>query len=799
MRVLILSLIIISMPCLLSAQTVKVIDSEDRQPLKDVAVFNQNKNRFVYTDLSGEFRIDAFRESDRIYFQHPSYEDIILTRSQLEEMDYTVMLQYKTFEIDEFVVSANRWEQNKDEIPSRITPVRQARVEFANPQTAADLLGISGEVYVQKSQLGGGSPMIRGFATHRVLLVVDGVRMNNAIFREGNLQNVISLDPNIIGNTEIVFGPGAVMYGSDAIGGVMDFHTKKALLSTGDKPNLKLNAMGRSSSANNEKTVHADINIGGKKMAFLASYTFSDYDHLRMGSIGNESYRRTEYQQWTGSTDIVVPNSRPDRQIPSAYDQHNFSAKARFQPGEELDISLIHHTGISSDIPRYDRMIERRDGDLRYGDWYYGPQKWMLNIARLEWKPGNRLFDAMKVVAARQDFGESRHDRKFGSSLIRERYEEVIAWSLGTDFEKELGRTLLFYGFEAVTNSVNSTGRSRDIITGDTSPAASRYPDGINRYNMVSLYSGFKYSLPGSVFLNGGLRYNYTGLRSTFTDDSFYEFPFDEIRIKNGALTGALGAVWKPDDKTRFNLNASTGFRAPNVDDAGKVFDSEPGAVVMPNPGLKPEYAWNIDFGFSRDLFNILHLELTGFMTWLDDAMVRRDFTFNGADSIVYEGEMSKVMAIVNAGSATIYGGHMSLQLSPVRNLRIKSNLNLTAGTDDEGVPFRHVPPTYGSTHVIYENRKLRLDLYSRYNGEMPYEKMAPSERSKTHMYAEDSSGNPFSPSWYTLNFKLAYQLGNMAIVNLGVENILDHRYRPYASGIASPGRNFIVGLRLKV
>jgi hemoglobin/transferrin/lactoferrin receptor protein len=94
-----------------------------------------------------------------------------------------------------------------------------------NPQTSADLLANSGHVFVQKSQLGGGSPMIRGFSTNRVLITVDGIRLNNAIFRGGNVHNVISINPFNIEKTEIILGSGSVIYGSDAIGGVMNFYT----------------------------------------------------------------------------------------------------------------------------------------------------------------------------------------------------------------------------------------------------------------------------------------------------------------------------------------------------------------------------------------------------------------------------------------------------------------------------------------------------------------------------------------------------------------------------------------------
>ena len=123
------------------------------------------------------------------------------------------------------VVSANKWEQKLNEVPNKIVKINKNDILRNNPQTSADLLGQSGNVFIQKSQLGGGSPMIRGFATNRVLLVADGVRMNNAIYRSGNLQNVISIDPLSTETAEVIFGPGTVIYGSDAIGGVMDFHT----------------------------------------------------------------------------------------------------------------------------------------------------------------------------------------------------------------------------------------------------------------------------------------------------------------------------------------------------------------------------------------------------------------------------------------------------------------------------------------------------------------------------------------------------------------------------------------------
>ncbi len=245
------------------SQTITVVDNEELKPISDVAILNESKTKFILTNRSGKADISSFGEKEMICFQHFTFERVCLSLDEIKKTGFLIKLTRKIFAIEEFVMSANRWEQNKNEVPNKITSILKPAVELQNPQTAADLIGISDEVYIQKSQLGGGSPMIRGFATNRILIVVDGVRMNNAIYREGNIHNVISLDPSAIESTEIIFGPGASVYGSDAIGGVMDFHTKKALFSTGEKLYIKADAFTRFSSANKEKTGHFDFTWHG--------------------------------------------------------------------------------------------------------------------------------------------------------------------------------------------------------------------------------------------------------------------------------------------------------------------------------------------------------------------------------------------------------------------------------------------------------------------------------------------------------------------------------------------------------
>ena len=282
------------------------------------------------------------------------------------------------------------------------------------------------------------------------------------------------------------------VYGSDAIGGVMDFHTKKALFSTGEKAYIKADAFTRYSSAAREKTNHLDINIGGKKLAFLSAITYSDFDHLRMGSRNNPEYSRPEYVMNIAGTDTVVSNSDPDLQVSSGYNQINTLNKLRIRLSEAIDISLANHFSKLSDVPRYDRLIQYKNGRLRYGDWYYGPQEWMMNSLRTEIKKETRFFDAAVITLAQQNYSESRHDREFGIYSMNEQYDKVGIISLNTDFDKKLKNEnqIIYYGFEYVFNNVKSEADEPNLFSGETIPAAPRYPDGKNKYSGASAYTG---------------------------------------------------------------------------------------------------------------------------------------------------------------------------------------------------------------------------------------------------------------------------------------------------------------------
>jgi hemoglobin/transferrin/lactoferrin receptor protein len=703
-------------------------------------------------------------------------------------------------DLDEVVVSFNKWEQSRNEIPNRIEKINRQDVRLRNPQTTADLLSQMGSVFIQKSQLSGGSPMIRGFATNRVLIVSDGVRMNNAIYRSGNVQNIISIDPFTIESGEVVFGPGSLIYGSDAIGGVMDFRSVTPQFSTNEKWHVGGNTALRYSTANEEKTIHAAIQLGSKKWAYFGSFTSSEFNDLKMGLRGGQdSYQRPNYVQRIGNIDSIFINPDPRVQRFSGYSQINALQKIRYSPGKHWDLQYAFTYAGTGDAPRYDRLIQNRNGKPRFAEWSYGPMLWRMHALTGVHNRKNLFYDESRWIAAFQDYAESRIDRTRATLLRTIQSEAVDAFSFNWDAQKLLGKTQLFYGLEQVNNKVGSIGTRTNISSSAVTPFVSRYPDN-SRWSASGVYLSQKTAVGQHFTLLSGLRYSYNTLSAVF-DTVFIMFPYKTMDIRDGGLTGNLGGVYRSSEQWQWNANFSTGYRMPNIDDAGKLFESVPGNITVPNPALRSEYAWNVETGFVFRLPSKIRLEVNVFHTLLDNAIVRRPFAFNGSDSISFGGTMSRVEALQNVSKATVWGLQLSAQWNIMPSLVWQGNANWIAGkeTDDlrnEQVPLRHAPPFYSNSLLRFSKNKLFVEASFYSNAPVAFTKLSPSERIKTDIYATDPAGNPYAPGWYTLNVKTSYQLRKGLSISAGWENITNQRYRPYSSGLVAAGSNIILSLR---
>lgn len=709
--------------------------------------------------------------------------------------------------LSEIVISANKIPEQRRNIAQQIKVVTPAVIRNLNAQTSGDLIQNTGQVALQKSQQGGGSPILRGFEASRVLLMIDGIRMNNLIYRAGHLQNIVTVDNNMLDRAEVLFGPSSTVYGSDALGGVVHFYTRNPELSE-EGFKASGNAFFRHSTANQENTSHVDVNLGGKRFASLTSLTYSYFDHLTMGkeinpSLGEPFGVRPHYVQRSAdnTTDLLMANGDPYKQVQSGYKQWDVLQKFMFRQSDRVRHLVNIQYSNSTDVPRYDRLTDPQGSGLRFAEWYYGPQMRFLSAYNLQVdKPGS-FADQFSATVSYQKLEESRHDRRFNNNNRNDRVENVDVMAVTLDFSKQLGKNSLRYGFDSQFNTVKSTAVQTNITTGATVPQSTRYPDGDNTMNMLALYATHTLELSDKWILNDGIRLGMSSLRSTFVDKTFYPFPYDEISQSPTYVTGNAGIIYAPTS-WKFSFMASAGFRVPNIDDMAKVFDSQTGdptttgTLVVPNPDLKPEKTLNADIGVTKFFGDKVRVEGTFFATDFYDAIVVLPSTLNGQPTVVYDGFPANVVSSQNAQKAYILGYSLALRADITEHWVLTASYNDTRGrvrSTPYETPLDHIPPAFGRLGIQFLSKKFRGEFFTSFNGWKRLEEYSGSGEDNAQ-YAPSEG----MPSWYTLNLRLGYEFNPMFTLQAGADNLLDLQYRTFASGINAPGRNLFATLRVK-
>ena len=805
------------------AQTLEIFDRATEKRIEDVAAFGTRKAVSVISNKRGELRLDGFQLQDTIIFQHTAYIDFFYTKRQLKSMEYKMYMVRDVHMLKEVVLSASKTEEKREDIPTQMDIIDYRDVARLNPQTTADMLMSNGSISVQKSQMGGGSPVIRGFEANKVLLVVDGVRMNNAIYRSGHLQNAITVDHSVLERTEIIFGPSSVVYGSDALGGVVHFYTKQPLLAFNDSTiNQKINGYIRYSSANREQTTHFDFQVGFKKIGLLTGITHSDFRDLRSGADYHPDYPdfgklAKYYSRTTEGNDTMLVNSQENLQRNTGYNQVNLLQKVFFRPNPKVGFTLNVQYSSSSLIPRYDKLNDIKNDTIKYAEWHYGPQDRLFTALRTQLTSETGFYDEATVILGYQKVGEDRITRKFRNDWRTTRNEEVNVLTFNADMYKSIDSVRNFqYGVEATHNKVLSKAEAFNVNDSTEAYAATRYPDGGSDVQSAAAYLTYKWWLNKMLLLNAGIRYSQVSMSSKFKENSLYDFSFDKIDINTSAFNGSAGLVIRPSNFWQFNISTATGFRAPNVDDYGKVF-SKDDFVVVPNPDLVPEFVKSAEIGIVRKFKDkVSEIKILGYYTLLTNAIVRRDYKLNGEDSLVYDGDTVRITANTNSNEAIVYGAFLGVKWRLFEGMILESNVNYTHGEDlTDKVPLSHIPPIFGKTSLNYQFQKgkrlkpLKVSVYTFYNG---WKRLVEYGSASVDNLSEATVDG--MPAWYTLNFNGSYEFkiktphyeGEQAIQNvedhrilmlqLGVENIMDLHYRYFASGISAPGRNFVLTLR---
>lgn len=708
--------------------------------------------------------------------------------------------------LEEAVIYTNKFREKVKHTAQQALVIDKKSIANIHAANTADLLQAGGKVFVQKSQQGGGSPVLRGFEASRVLLLVDGIRMNNAIYRAGHLHNAITVDQNILESVEVLMGPASTLHGSDALGGAIHFRTKPVILSDHNKTQISGHQFLRYRTVNKEVSGHVDVNLGTRKFGWLQSYTFSKFGDLKMGSRYPNQYphfgRRSQYIETKGGIDRLVRNTDERIQKFSGYQQWDITQKMLYQPSAKIAHAFNLQLSNSTDVPRYDRLQDTKDfggtvgRTLRFAEWYYGPQFRSLAAYQVRWML--HADQEFNFQVHHQFIRESRQTREYLQyEKFDSRREQIQVWGFNLDARTKRGKDEFTYGMDGQWNDLNSKADRTNLRTGTKTAIDTRYPDGQNRMLFWGLYGQHLRKIQNSKWvLNDGIRLQHVSLRSTLLNNSFFNFPFTEIRQDHLALTGNVGIVYNPDAAGRLALNLSSGFRTPNIDDAARVFESSTlqRRLILPNPSIRPERTYNADLNWIFRLAEKIRFEGALFYTLYRNAIALAPYRLNGSDSVDYNGARSALYANQNARKGYLAGVQFRLGFDLGRGWSLDNTLTQTQGryqTADGELPLDHIPPVFGRSGLQYQHKKFQTEAFLLFNG---WKRLRDYnlEGEDNLQYATPDG----MPSWMTLNWRFQVAVSKTLQIQGSVENLLDRNYRVFASGLSAPGRSWMIAVR---
>jgi len=795
-----------------SAQNCIIFDKDTENPIQYVQVTNEDNSKSAISDKNGKVDLGIFSQMELLTFSHVSYVEFELIKKQIYKNNIVIFLQFKSELLNEVFLSASKAREKTTRIAEQIAIVSNKDIQNSSSQTTADILAEIPGIKIQKTQFGGGSPVIRGMEANRILLVVDGVRMNNAIYRKGHLQNSITISPNLLERIEVIFGPSSVVYGSDALGGVIHYYTRTP--KTSEKTNINTEFLSRVSSVNEEFTAQVGIEAQMKKVATYTSISFSRFGDLKMGESRAHGFQEWGKQyQYSNNTNtfynpIPLDNTNPDKQRNVGFSQIDFLQKVLIPFDEKNNMIFNIQYSTSSDIGRFDKLMETTENELKYANWYYGPQKRFLFSTQFNLDLDKQSMNEGVITMAYQNIKESRIQRKFDSFDRSSRFEDVNVYSINGDFttnftklkDKNFG-----YGFEMAYNDVRSTSKGEILevkdneITGisDTYRVQTRYPDGGSNYLSSAIYADYRQDIKKRSTLNTGIRLTNTNLNATWIDTTYISIPDKDIHLRNTAVTLTVGYVFKPNQNWQINGVLSSGFRSPNIDDIGKIREKN-GQLTVPNVNLEPEFAYNFEAGFLKYFKNKnYYLGLTSYYTLLNDYIARVPFALNNRSNMYYDDEVYDLVSNVNNKTAYIFGTTVSFRGKLSNTFNAGASVTYTKGVAyDTGEPLSSIPPLFGRVELNYVKNRVETGFYIDFNGRKKLEDYNITEGidniEQTPFLLEENEyyGNP---SWQTLNFYFRYKATKNIDFLAAFDNVLDQHYKEFASAISAPGRNLSI------
>jgi outer membrane receptor protein involved in Fe transport len=714
-------------------------DARTGAPLARVAVELVGTAHRATTAAGGRFGLPEVPPGGyRLRARHPGYAE----RELAVEVDDGVTAVELALDAsrprvgETLTVTAQRDERRAFDVPesvSTLEPDQLARRSLRSTPEA--LVGMTG-VFLQKTNHGAGSPFVRGLTGNQVLQMVDGIRLNNATFRYGPNQYLATVAPYSIERIEVLRGAGSTLYGSDAIGGVVNVLSRGPGFSGGGaraSGRVLLQAM----SGGMERSARAEAEAAGPRWALYAGA-----DARRFGDL-------------VAGGDLGV-------EAPSGYDEASADVKGLLRPSARTLLTLAYQHVRLEDVPRWDQVTQR--GYLRYA---FDPQVRQLAYARSQTFLDSPWLRRIEATVSFQRSLEGRLRQRRGETTVARERDTVdtVGAQLEARSEPRPGWRATT-GIELYHDRVASSAEAVDLATGAVAPRRGLYPDGATA---ASLAAFTLHSLAlGRLELSLGARFNSFALAA---DDPVV----GRIDVKPEAFVGSAAVLYRLAERHHLVASVQSGFRAPNISDIASLGPFDFG-VEVPSPELQPERSLTLELGY-KARSGRLASAVAAYTTRLSDLIDRVPSTYQGAPTL----DGDPVYRKQNVGRARLYGVEAEAELALARSATLAAGLVYTYGQNiDAGEPMRRIPPLHGRIALGAAPLGVAVDVELLWAARQ--DRLASGDRADHRI---DPDG---TPGWNVLNLRLARDTGRLRLRG-GLDNLFDEAYRTHGSGIDGQGR----------
>jgi len=748
-------LVALIVPLTSFAQTIhgKITDQETGEPLPGITVSLPNTVWGTITDAAGSFVLDKLPSGEyTLKISAVGYE----STSQRVQVPTSEPVNFRLVKAvillnNEINVTAQRFESQTFDSPQAVTVLSPKYIRQTAPRSTPELLSGTTGVFIQKTNHGGGTPIVRGLMGNQVLLMIDGIRLNNATYRYGPNQYLATVDPLTLERVEVTRGAGSVLYGSDALGGVVQLISRNPVFASG-KGTTSGNAYGKWMSAGMELSGRGEVEVNTAKIAFLGGFSARNFgDLLAGGDLG--------FQQ------------------PSAYQERAADARLRIKTSQNSTLTASYQYLTQYDVPIYYRVAQ--DNYQRYS---FVPQSRTLGYLRWEKYSDNPWIQSVRLTTSLNRSVEGLITQRNNAASYSSGQDVVNTWGAVAEVHSQPATFWQIQsGVEYYRDRVSSELASVDRQTGVVTARRGNFAGGSAMSNLAVFTS---HVLDFSKFqLAGGLRYNAITLQ---VQDGTIRNP----RISPSALVGNVSATYKLHANHHLIVGANTGFRSPNLDDVSKLGNVEANVFEMPNADLSPEKTFTLEGGY-KFRTNRFSGSVLAYRTKLTDQIVRVKSTFNGEP--LYQG--TQVYTKTNSSESLLYGGEAEAEVKIISSVVLFGNVAYTYGQDESrNEPMRRIPPLFGRVGA-------RTD-FGNFNGRIEYvfagkqDRLAAGDKSDVRISSRLADGA--TPAWNVINLYAGYTYRKIG-ASLGIQNLFNKAYRTHGSGVDGVGRSLWVALRIGI